>query len=205
MKRKSPILTVLLLAASFGGWLLLHRGPLAKHQAPPPTVELPKPETIAQGVTVTTIFSSGNREHPGQHQPLLGETILRGYAEPALPPENDLALMSHLMDNSLLLLKSAANRPLSANGDWAGLLRGQNAARARFLPDDHIALNKDGELVDRWGSPLFFHALGDGRYEIRSAGPDKKMWTEDDIHRDADGSIRHGAEATRPRSLTAKS
>lgn len=125
---------------------------------------------------------------------LLGETILRGYADTNLPPENDLTLMSRLMENSLLLLKSAANRPLSANEDWADLLRGRNGAREEFLPARHVALNDRGQLVDRWQQPLFFHALGGGRYEIRSAGPDQKLWTEDDLHRNADGSFRRGGD-----------
>ena len=98
------------------------------------------------------------------------------------------------MENSLLLLKSAANRPLSANEDWAALFRGQNAAHEQLLPAQHVALNAQGQLVDRWSTPLFFHALGEGRYEIRSAGPDKKLWTTDDIHRNADGSFRRDAE-----------
>jgi len=111
--------------------------------------------------------------------------------------------MSRLMENSLLLLKSAANRPLSANEDWAALFRGQNAAHERFLPEEHAALNHEGQLVDRWGTPLFFHALGGGRYELRSAGPDKKLWTKDDIHRNADGSFRRGAELNSPSLLEA--
>ena len=124
--------------------------------------------------------------------PLLGETILRDYANTNLPPQNDLTLMSRLMDNSRLLLKSAANRPLSANEDWADFLRGKNSGHERFLPDNHIALNTNGQLIDRWGTPLFFHALGGGRYDVRSAGPDRKLWTDDDIHRNSNGSFRHG-------------
>jgi len=134
----------------------------------------------------------------GSGQPLLGETILREYANTNLPPQNDLTLMSRLMENSLLLLKSAGNRPLSANEDWASLLRGENAAHERFLPDQHIALNPQGQLIDRWGTPLFFHALGGGRYEVRSAGPDKKLWTDDDLHRNPDGSFRRGADLNPP-------
>lgn len=132
---------------------------------------------------------------------MLGETILRDYANINLPPQNDLTLMSRLMDNSLLLLKSAANHPLSANEDWADLFRGQNGAHERFLPDNHVALNARGQLVDRWQSPFFFHALGDGRFEIRSAGPDKKLWTDDDIHRNADGSFRRGKSLDAPSLL----
>jgi hypothetical protein len=131
---------------------------------------------------------------------LSGESILRGYANTNLPPQNDLVLMSRLMDNSLLLLKSAANQPLSANEDWAALFRGQNAARERFLPDRHVAFNARGQLIDRWGTPLFFHAMGSGRYEVRSAGPDGKLWTDDDIHRNPDGSFRRGPELN-PQSL----
>ena len=69
-----------------------------------------------------------------------------------------------------------------------------NAAHERFLPATHPALDARGRLVDRWGVPLFFHALGGGRYELRSAGPDRILWTADDIHRNADGSFRHGSE-----------
>lgn len=123
----------------------------------------------------------------------MGETILRGYATSASTPENDLTLMSHLMDNFMLLVKSATDRPMSANEDWANALRGNNPAHERFLPDQHSALNPAGQLVDRWQTPLFFHALGGHRFEIRSAGPDKKMWTDDDLHRNADGSFRRGA------------
>lgn len=134
----------------------------------------------------------------GQPVRLLGESILQDYASPNLPPEHDLTVMSRLMENSLLLLKAAANRPLSANEDWADLLRGRNAARERFLPDTSSALNSQGQLIDRWQSPLFFHALGGGRYEIRSAGPDKRLWTEDDLHRNADGSFRRGTNLNSP-------
>ncbi len=157
------------------------------------------PERIATNATVTTTTppTPGN---PGK-SPLIGETILRGYADTNLLPENDLTLMSRLMENSLLLLKSSANRPLSANEDWADLLRGKNAAQEQFLPAVHVALNTDGQLVDRWGTPLFFHALGSGRYELRSAGPDKKLWTADDLHRSADGSFRRGAELNSPSLL----
>lgn len=156
------------------------------------------PETHTVLVAEPTSGAAQLRQ-PGS---LLGETILYDYANTNLPPENDLILMSRLMENSLLLLKSAANRPLSANEDWAGLFRGKNAAGERFLPDRHIALNPAGQLVDRWDTPLFFHALGGGRYEIRSAGRDGKLWTDDDLHRNADGTFRRGA-ALNPASLDA--
>ena len=141
-----------------------------------------------------TVTATPGDEVPGKPRALLGETILRDYGNPSQPPENDLTLMSRLLDNFLLLVKTAKDKPLSANGDWASALRGGNPARERFLPDQHPALNAQGELVDRWQSALFFHALGGGRYEIRSAGPDRQLWTKDDIHRNYDGSFRRGQE-----------
>jgi hypothetical protein len=161
-----------------------------------------EPVVTSRSITVTeTPVASKRPQTPVK--PLVGEMILADYAKTNFPPENDLTLMSHLIDNSVLLLKSAANRPLSANEDWADLLRGGNSAHERFLPDNHAALNSKGQLIDRWGSPLFFHALGNGRYDLRSAGPDKTMWTSDDIHRNADGSFRHGANLNPP-SLSSK-
>jgi hypothetical protein len=137
---------------------------------------------------------------PGQAQPLLGETILRDYASANTTPEQDLTQLAHLMNNFSLLVKSSADRPMSANEDWAAAFRGLNPAHERFLPDGHVALDAQGRLVDRWGTPLFFHALGNHRFDLRSAGPDKKLWTADDIHRNADGSFRRGA-ALNPASL----
>lgn len=149
------------------------------------------PELIASNATAQTLTDPVAK----QEGALLGETILRGYADTNLPLENDLILMSRLMENSLLLLKSAANRPLSANEDWADLLRGKNGAREEFLPAQHVALNDKGQLIDRWQTPLFFHALGGGRYEIRSAGPDKALWTADDLQRNSNGTFLRSTNA----------
>lgn len=175
----------LILALALAAWVWFRR------PAPEPT-SAPAAERVATGVVVTVSPSAAPPVAPGAALPLVGERILRDYANPAGPPENDLTLMSQLMENFQLLVKDAATRPLSANGDWASALRGRNAAHERFLPDRHIAFNTQGQLVDRWGTPLFFHAVGAGRIEVRSAGPDRQLWTADDIHRNADGSFRHG-------------
>ena len=42
-------------------------------------------------------------------------------------------------------------------------------------------INPNGELVDSWGTPFFFHQLSSMDLEIRSAGPDRIMWTTDDL------------------------
>ena len=49
-----------------------------------------------------------------------------------------------------------------------------------FIPPGNPAINARGELCDRWGTPFFFHQLSGSQMEIRSAGPDRKLWTPDD-------------------------
>ena len=59
-------------------------------------------------------------------------------------------------------------------------LLGDNPMRIVFLNLDSPAL-VDNVLLDEWGEPLFFHALSGTQMEIRSAGIDKEMWTDDDL------------------------
>jgi hypothetical protein len=61
-------------------------------------------------------------------------------------------------------------------------------------------INAAGQFIDRWQTPLFFHAIDHRRLDIRSAGPDCEMWTADDLHRCYDGQFVIG-EALNASSL----
>lgn len=125
-------------------------------------------------------------------EPLIGQQIMPHYAEPETAAEEDLTGLAHTMENFALLVKGDDPIPLGANEEIAAALRGRNKARFRALPDDSRAFNAAGQLVDRWGTPLFFHANSRDRIYIRSAGPDRRMWTADDLHRSADGQFLRG-------------
>jgi hypothetical protein len=71
--------------------------------------------------------------------------------------------------------------PTGTNAEITAALAGRNKLRLALIPPNHPAINRDGELCDRWGTPFFFHSESATRMEVRSAGPDKKMWTEDDV------------------------
>lgn len=72
--------------------------------------------------------------------------------------------------------------PVGVNPEIAAQLNGNNPKQANFIqPDSGMRLNEQGELVDSWGTPYFFHQLSGIDMEIRSAGPDKIMWTADDL------------------------
>jgi hypothetical protein len=69
--------------------------------------------------------------------------------------------------------------PVGSNAEITSRLLGKNARGTRFLPDN-AQVNSQGELIDRWDQPIFFHQISASVMEIRSAGPDRVMWTQDD-------------------------
>lgn len=72
--------------------------------------------------------------------------------------------------------------PVGINSEITSQLTGNNPKHINFLnADDGMRVNGDGELVDPWGTPYFFHQLSGTDMEIHSAGPDKVMWTSDDL------------------------
>lgn len=75
----------------------------------------------------------------------------------------------------------AEGNPTGSNAEITAALAGANRLRLVLIPRGHPALNADGELCDRWGTPYFFHSESRRRTTIRSAGPDRRMWTGDDV------------------------
>ncbi len=72
--------------------------------------------------------------------------------------------------------------PVGTNPEITRQLLGDNPRHINFIdPAAGMRVNADGELVDAWGTPYFFHQLSGSDMEIHSAGPDKIMWTSDDI------------------------
>jgi hypothetical protein len=75
----------------------------------------------------------------------------------------------------------AEGNPTGSNTEITAALAGANRLRLVLSPRGHPAINPDGELCDRWGTPYFFHSESRRRTTVRSAGPDRRMWTADDI------------------------
>jgi len=72
--------------------------------------------------------------------------------------------------------------PVGVNSEITSQLNGHNPKQANFIrPEDGMRMNDRGELIDPWGTPYFFHQLSGTEMQIRSAGPDKIMWTADDL------------------------
>lgn len=72
--------------------------------------------------------------------------------------------------------------PVGNNAEITRALGGENPGQVNYLnPEAGLRVNSAGELVDVWGTPLFFHQLSGRVMEIHSAGPDGKLWTADDL------------------------
>jgi hypothetical protein len=72
--------------------------------------------------------------------------------------------------------------PVGTNPEITSQLSGDNPRHINFIdPQAGMRINENGELVDPWGTPYFFHQLSGTDMEIHSAGPDRIMWTMDDL------------------------
>jgi hypothetical protein len=72
--------------------------------------------------------------------------------------------------------------PVGNNVEITAALSGNNPKHVNFLTAEAgMRVNGNGELVDAWNTPYFFHQLSGSDMEIHSAGPDKIMWTADDL------------------------
>ncbi|MEO6995482.1 MAG: hypothetical protein ABI273_17895 [Lacunisphaera sp.] len=67
------------------------------------------------------------------------------------------------------------------NQQFVNALLGANKGKLPLLPPDHSRINAQGELVDAWGTPFYFHQNSRTSVEVRSAGADRAFYTEDDI------------------------
>ncbi len=149
--------------------------------ATPPVVTTPAVETIPPGIIVTETSSGLPVPSPGVAGSSPGDAIIAGYAAPSSDARQDLVLLSRSLGNFLLLDKTASARPLSANAEWSKALSGQRGGAGPWFTPSAPVWNDGGLLVDRWKNPLHFHALGGGKWEIRSNGPDGLPYSADDI------------------------
>jgi hypothetical protein len=100
----------------------------------------------------------------------------------AFAPPDEEAMIE--IDKVSLMIRDfrtiAGENPVGTNAEIMSAIMGGNAKQAKLGPPEGVKLNEKGEIIDRWGTPYFFHQLSRDHMEIRSAGPDKVLWTDDD-------------------------
>ena len=99
----------------------------------------------------------------------------------AVVPEPAQAAVEALARNIRDYRDRFGGNPVGNNAEIVREMDGGNAKGAAYLPSDLKRLNGQGELIDEWGTPYFFHQESAKEIEIRSAGADRVLWTSDDI------------------------
>jgi len=99
--------------------------------------------------------------------------------DPNHPAEDDLQIVESFLQT---YGKAKGGQPIGENADITAALTGSQGHQGRVFPPNHRTV-RDGQLIDRWATPFWFHPNSGHQMEIRSAGPDRQLFTADDIVR----------------------
>ncbi len=141
--------------------------------APPGAASAPASPTVASPAQALP-------DSPGVPAVTEGFEGLRALHAPNSDITADLRIVQAVLEAFRTSFPAEGN-PTGSNAEITAALAGANRLRLVLIPRGHPALNADGELCDRWGTPYFFHSESRRRTTVRSAGPDRRMWTEDDV------------------------
>jgi len=174
-RRLFLVLGLALLAGAVVWWLLPQPGRLPP--AAPSTASVSTPATLP--VPAAPAPPAGTIERPRFVDSSPVVSVAAELNSPRHDIVRDLSLLNDLLTDWRLNFPNVGN-PWGDNAEITAALTGENSLGLRLIARSHPAINADGELVDRWGTPFRFHALAGDRMELRSAGPDKKFGTPDD-------------------------
>ena len=137
--------------------------------------------TVAKNSTTTSPAATPPASFSSAIAPLKN-TLALVPAEPEftkLPPQTVLENMRLAFRN---YISAFGSNPVGTNPEITQALDGGNRKQTHFLnEEDGLRINGRGELIDPWGTPYFFHQLSGTEMEIHSAGPDRVLWTSDDL------------------------
>lgn len=167
MGRISLILIALI---SLGLWFLLTRQEPSKSRDTAP----PRPSSISPSLPEEKPKPDPSLQIP--HSPLANSIN-----QTTNTPQRDLEIIDTLLFQTRQALKNLARKPMGTNAEFTAVLTGDNDLNLAAIPPNHPAINSNGELVDRWGTPLHFHPISSSETTLRSAGPDQKLFTNDDL------------------------
>lgn len=123
-------------------------------------------------------------EPPPEPKPKEEVTLMpiSGIASTLNSPETDVETdLSTLRTILREFRRQYQDHPTGENIEITAALMGDNTRSLGFIPKlGKHQINAQGELIDRWGTPYFFHVESSTRLEIRSAGKDGKHYTKDD-------------------------
>lgn len=189
MRSRLTVLLLLLLALGAGLWFASRRGPApetAPVSEPDEKVEPPPVQAVTETFRLPLPPPPSEAPPPEQQaargEPASARALRASNPPPPEPLTEDPAQTEAeaiALNIRQFMLRFGAN-PVGTNAEIVKELNGGNAKNARYLPPDLLRLNDQGELIDRWGTPYFFHQESATKMEVRSAGPDRQLYTTDD-------------------------
>ncbi len=147
-------------------------GPTRPLAAPTQTAA-PLPPPVPDGAQFAAVTAEGIRVFPE------ADDLVRGLNDGSEAPERDIEILDGVIAEYRRVF--GQNPEGGLNVEIVRSLLGSNSRRLAIMPRDFPALNSRGELVDRWGTPFYFHPVSRTIMEIVSAGPDRQLWTPDDV------------------------
>ena len=150
-----------------------------KHSSNPRTGATTTAQASSLGGPAPTSAASGAPATPPTTPSALPFTLGSADSTPSMEPATVLSNMRVTINQYQSMF---GENPVGTNPEITKALNGVNPKQARFIKLElGLRINGRGELVDYWGTPFFFHQLSGTEMEIHSAGPDKVMWTADDL------------------------
>lgn len=182
MKRAAWILVLVALAVT--AFVAFWRRPQATLPPSGPAAQMP----AASAVPSTTTSAAPAKPAPASTTPPPPLRLYPG-SQPLAARINapdgdgseDVTALHRLLQQYQRALHNRQGTPLGDDIDLARALTGRNPMRQVFLPPGHPALGTGGHIIDRWGTPYHLHPRGNGAFEVRSAGPDRQLYTADDL------------------------
>ena len=148
--------------------------PVPARPAPPPTTYERHPDQpVRSGTDAPPTVPAEPVELPSM------VALAESLNDPDATVEEDLEVVEGLLQHFQRTMKSAPFGGL--NEEIVASLRGRNARKFIYIAEGNAKLNEKGELVDRFGTPYFFHPVSEKLIQVRSAGPDRKLFTDDDV------------------------
>ncbi|HEX4119436.1 MAG TPA: hypothetical protein VH619_02315 [Verrucomicrobiae bacterium] len=141
---------------------------------PPATTTTPPTPTVKQSAPVPTVYATTRVAGP------------RETARPVYPLQFTNIPPDRVLDNMRIVFHEYASmfggNPVGTNPEITSSLNGNNPKQVNFInPEAGMRIDAQGEMIDPWGTPFFFHQLSGRVMEIHSAGPDRVMWSDDDL------------------------
>ncbi len=181
-KRPAPYLLAVLLLALAALVVWLYQAVTSASRTSPASQQPAASAPAAAAPKAPPPFLSGAASPAARPKPAPIDPGLQAMADdlhkPDSSPQHDLEILSQLLTE---YSKAHGSNPIGSNADITeAFLGGDDAPSGRFFPRSHPSV-RNGQITDRWGQPYWFHPNSGSQMEIRSAGPDKQLFTADDV------------------------